>query len=149
MTDITANSEIKSLGQVAFEAYRAEVVTAFNGDPIPEWDKLDNGAPARRGWEAAARAIREHTQMMNALDASAIPAHVVDFRTEQRSRWRPVPSVRALPDDYSTTPGSRGDTPTGETVPVDVEPDDEPREVGCSDPKCTIDHEARFGPDYD
>lgn len=53
----------RTLGQVAFEAYRAEVKTAFNGDPIPAWDALDNGAPARAGWEAAATAVVEMTAL--------------------------------------------------------------------------------------
>lgn len=136
-------SEIKSLGQVAFDAYRAEVVTAFNGDPIPAWDQLDNEAPARRGWEAAAQAIRERTRMMAALDATTPQRQQIaeDFRDRQRSRWQPVRNPAAMPIDYGrNVPGGQGDAPTGVTVPVDVEPDERP--VECEDPKCTLDHEG-------
>lgn len=128
-------SEIKSLGQVAFESYRAEVVTAFNGDPIPEWDKLDNGAPARRGWEAAAQAVREHMRMMFNLEmAEALRIAEVTIQTRP-SRWQPVGNPAPAAPIGEFIPAGHGEPPTGETVPVDVEPDDEVPD--CDEPLCT------------
>lgn len=124
-------TDIKSLGQVAFEAYRAEVVTAFNGDPIPSWDKLDNGAPARRGWEAAAQAVREHARMIAALDAAAAAGpRVKDFRERQQSRWQPVaPGMWTAPvgepEPEFSAPIGRGEAPTGKHVAVEAGPDEE------------------------
>jgi hypothetical protein len=112
-------NEIKSLGQVAFEAYRAEVVTAFNGDPIPEWDKLDNGAPARRGWEAAAQAVREHVRMIDALPTEF---EVSTWRSVP-SRWQPIGNPPPAAPIGGFIPAGHGEPPTGKTVPVDVEDD--------------------------
>lgn len=118
----------KTMGQVAFEAYRAEVVTAYDGKPIPEWDALDNGAPARRGWEAAALAVI-HQHMMNALPTDTRR----DFREERETRWRPISAtpLALLAEVESLPPGVKFeplppiafiDYPAA-SVPVDVEPD--------------------------
>lgn len=46
----------KTLGQIAFEAYRlAKNNIAYDGTPIPEWSKLDEGV--RSGWESAAGGV--------------------------------------------------------------------------------------------
>ena len=131
MTDITANSEIKSLGQVAFEAYRAEVQgVAYDGSGIPPWDSLDGDrAKAQRGWEAAAQAVRQHVKMIDALDATATPAR--DYRQEQRSRWQPlVPGAPGAwsapvgePEPEFSAPIGRGEAPTGQPVDVEATPD--------------------------
>jgi hypothetical protein len=125
----------KTMGQVAFEAYRAEVRTAFNGDPIPEWDALDNGAPARRGWEAAALAAIHADAGMDSPEAYR------DFREERTTRWRPISAtplahlaeVESLPPVAKHEPdpvppvGDGGPVGgwylTGEPVPINVEPD--------------------------
>lgn len=145
MDDITTNSEIPTLGQVAFNAYRAEVVTAFNGDPIPAWDDLDNGAPARRGWEAAAQAVREHMRMIDALDRTA---HLAARQGLGRvhpapSRWVPLgPRVHMAnlgePEPEFSAPIGHGEPPTGEHVPVGAEPDtDTPLQCKCLDGCCS------------
>lgn len=127
----------KTMGQVAFEAYRAQVKTAFNGDPIPEWDALDNGAPARRGWEAAARAVL-------AFDAEQHkhPGPVRDFREERATRWTPVGNpptpaeVESLPPGATMAPLPPEAYQGQHSVPVDVELD-----VECDHPGCSIDHD--------
>lgn len=124
----------KTMGRVAFEAYRAEVRTAFNGDPIPEWDALDNGAPARRGWEAAALAVIHAEAGVDAPTAR-------DFREFQRSRWVPVGNPPVPAEVESLPPGAKHEPNpastvgeggpvggwylTGEPVPVDVEDDND------------------------
>ena len=62
----------KTLGQIAFEAYRAEVQgAAYDDKPIPEWDDLHgNKERAHRGWEAAAAAIQQRTLTLAAVDDS-------------------------------------------------------------------------------
>lgn len=121
----------KSLGQLAFEAYRAEVVTAFNGDPIPEWDALDNGAPARRGWEAAAQAIARHTRLMVSIEKALEGPFV---RRGRPSRWQPLeePLPSQACEDGSLTARSATGAPVGDaearaasaSVPVVAEDDD-------------------------
>ena len=47
---------IKSLGQVAFEAYKVRKGgVAFDGTPIPDWDQVSDEVKA--SWEAAAQAV--------------------------------------------------------------------------------------------
>lgn len=123
-------NEIPSLGQVAFEAYCDAVGgKTFDGKPIPGWNELHGDRlKVQGGWEAAAQAIRQHVQMMAALDASAIPAHVVESRREQRSRWESLtPGVWAAPygepEPEFSAPIGHGEPPTGQQVPVVSGPD--------------------------
>jgi hypothetical protein len=119
----------KSLGQLAFEAYRAEVVTAWDGSPIPEWDKLDNGAPARRGWEAAAAEVARWTRAQAILEKADAGPYTARGRV---TRWRPVDEyTRSLKDvslPEADVPHVRAaDLPSHLTearVPVDVQLDD-------------------------
>lgn len=138
-------NEIPTLGQVAFEAYRAAVGgQTFDGKPIPGWDELHGDRlKVQGGWEAAAQAIRQHGKMIQALDVTAD-----DFRGRQRSRWVPLADGMwsapvGEPEPEFSAPIGRGETPTGEQVPVDVEPDDE-QSVECDHPGCTIDHDGRL-----
>lgn len=135
--------DVKTLGQVAFEAYRREVRVAFNGDPIPEWDKLDNGAPARRGWEAAAQAVREHVRMIAALDRGIEMAAVKGAAvTMKPSRWVPAtidyPAL-SEPEPEFSAPIGRGEAPDealvtdANRVPVEVEPDVDAPRCKCID----------------
>lgn len=115
--------EIKSLGQVAFEAYREAVQgVAYDGSGIPPWDSLDGDrAKAQGGWEAAAQAVREHVRTIDALDATSSYTP-----RELLSRWLPVREYLPLPQQRapeSPVVGGQGEAPTGEPVPVDVEPD--------------------------
>ncbi len=109
----------KTMGQVAFEAYRAEVKTAFNGDPIPEWDRLDNGAPARRGWERAADAVQVETAAQQAR-LTAEPRR--DFRKERVTRWTPVGNPPPPAEVESLPPGAKHEPnpapPVGDGGPV-------------------------------
>lgn len=123
----------KSLGQRAFEAYRAEVVTAFNGDPIPPWDALDSGAAARRGWEAAAQAVAQHVRMMAALD-KAMEGRFV--RRERPQRWRPF--ADSLPIEVDDTEAVRA----GLLEPVG---DDEARAAAASVPVVAEEEDGRDG----
>lgn len=63
-------SEVKSPGQLAYEAYRAKAggVSLVSGDPLPGWDGLAPGI--RDAWEAGAQA---------AVRGSA-PAGEVEYR---------------------------------------------------------------------
>lgn len=109
----------KSLGQLAFEAYRAEVRTAFNGDPIPEWDRLDNGAPARRGWEAAAAEVAHLVRASDIADGQFDAGYSPPgsrTRTRMRpSRWEPLGV--SLPVEVDEAAAVR----TGLLDPVDVD----------------------------
>lgn len=60
----------KTLGQLAFEAYRAEVNgQTFDDKQIPAWDELHgNRGRVHRGWEAAAEAVRERTRTMDGIE---------------------------------------------------------------------------------
>ncbi len=50
---------MKTLGQIAFEAYKAHRQgIAYDGKPIPAWEEINAGV--RSGWEAAARAVHNH-----------------------------------------------------------------------------------------
>jgi hypothetical protein len=126
VTDVTD----KSLGQLAFETYRAEVVTSYTGDPIPPWEALDNGAPARRGWEAAAERIAQHTRMMAALDEAMKGPFV---RRPRPTRWEPLSVPQAA--EPGATAGEGAGTPlppvgadvaaaARESVPVAADDDD-------------------------
>lgn len=121
-------SNDKSLGQVAFEAYCTAVGgKTFDGKPIPGWDELHGDRlKVQGGWEAAAQAIRQHTRMIDALDAT--------------SRWVPLgPGMWQAPvgepEPEFSAPIGRGEPPTGQPVPVDVESDDEVPD--CDEPLCT------------
>lgn len=117
-------NEIPSLGQVAFEAYRAEVGgLTFDGKPIPGWDELHGDRlKVQGGWEAAAQAIRQHTQMIAALDA-AKGATVKDFRESQASRWQPVDNPAPAAPIGEFIPAGHGEPPTGKHVAVEAGPD--------------------------
>lgn len=140
-------SEIPSLGQVAFEAYRAAVGgQTFDGKPIPGWDELHGDRlKVQGGWEAAAQAVREHMRMVDALDRAGRSIGVrTDFREAQRSRWELLGDGMMFaplgePEPEFSAPIGRGEPPTGEQVPVDVEPDDGPP-VGCDAPGCSRTH---------
>jgi hypothetical protein len=127
----------KTMGQVAFEAYCDAVGgKTYDGKPIPGWDELHGDRlKVQGGWEAAALAAI-HAHMMDALPSGSNR----DFRERQASRWQPLSSIRSVPDDYSTAPGGAGEPPTGDPLPVDVEPDDE-APVECDHPGCTIAHD--------
>ena len=117
----------KTLGQVAFEAYRAEVNgQTFDDRQIPGWDELHgNRERVQRGWEAAAQAVVDR-HMMNALPGGQrnIP-----------SRWRPVETfttgMGAARDDDGPVfeplaPVSEGMVKqAGVAVPVEAGPDEE------------------------
>lgn len=48
------------LGQIAFEAYgKATGGKTYDGKPIPHWN--DISAPVRNAWEAAAKAVEDHS----------------------------------------------------------------------------------------
>lgn len=131
-------SDIKSLGQVAFEAFCAEVQgVAYDGSGIPPWDSLDGDrAKAQRGWEAAAQAVRQYTQMITALDRAVQSAASAGLTIQTRpSRWQPVGNPAPAAPIGEFIPAGHGEPPTGETVPVDVEPDDEVPD--CDEPLCT------------
>jgi hypothetical protein len=129
-----ADQTDKTLGQLAFEAYRETVQVAFNGDPIPEWGQLDNGVPARRGWEAAAEAIQERTRTMDAIERA-----LTDPSSRVR-RSRPLKSHAEPLDAYirrEARPADRGGMPlppvsderaesARQSVPVEAEDDDSP-----------------------
>lgn len=121
----------KTMGQVAFEAYRAEVRTAFNGDPIPEWDALDNGAPARRGWEAAATAVSEATidsLVKLGAEVAANPPVIRQVPTRWQPLSRPVTpgEVQSLPEGVKFAP-LPPEAYVGErtSVPVEAGPDED------------------------
>lgn len=116
----------KTMGQVAFEAYRAAVKgQAYDGTPIPEWDSLDGDRlKAQGGWEAAALAVIH-------AEAGADAPTAQDFREFQRTRWTPVGNppppaeVGSLPPGVTFTqlpPVTDGERTS---VPVDVEDDDD------------------------
>lgn len=88
MTDETD----KSLGQLAFEAYRAEgEPLTYDGKPIPEWDELHGDrAAVQRKWQAAAERIRQHTLMMAALEKALQGPFV---RRERPRQWVPLSDV--------------------------------------------------------
>jgi len=47
---------MKTLGQIAFEAYKEHRQgIAYDGNPIPRWEEINAGV--RSGWEAAAVAV--------------------------------------------------------------------------------------------
>jgi len=47
----------KSLGQIAYEAYREAVGSVdYRGQPLSDWDKLSSDK-IRSGWEQAANAV--------------------------------------------------------------------------------------------
>lgn len=60
----------KTMGQVAFEAYRAAVQgAAYDDKPIPEWGELHgNRDRVHRGWEAAADAVSTWALLADAAD---------------------------------------------------------------------------------
>lgn len=109
MSDIEVGG--KTLGQLAFEAYRAEVEIAFNGDPIPEWDRLDNGAPARRGWAAAAAEVAHLVRASDIADGQFDAGYSPPgsrTRTRMRpSRWEPLD----MPDAPAGTEPERAHRP--------------------------------------
>ncbi len=50
----------KSLGRVAFEAYRESKPVAFNGDDVPGWDDIGGDKEAtHKAWEDSARAVAD------------------------------------------------------------------------------------------
>lgn len=52
------NSEVKTLGQIAFEAYREAVNNkTYDQREIPDW--VNVSASVQAGWEAAAKAVAE------------------------------------------------------------------------------------------
>jgi hypothetical protein len=125
----------KTMGQVAFEAYRDAVKgQAYDGTPIPEWDSLDGDRlKAQGGWEAAALAVIH-------AEAGADAPTAQDFREFQRSRWAPVGNPPVPAEVESMPPGAKmAPLPPeayqgGPSVPVEAEPDDE-----CADPgRCDI-----------
>ncbi len=108
----------EELARTAFEAYRAEVVTAFNGDPIPAWKHLDNGAAARRGWVAAAEAV-----------ARAVTTPGGTWKNPE-TRWEQLaPGVYTaqLGTLEPQTAGGTGEPHDGEPVQVDAGPDEDER----------------------
>lgn len=125
----------KSLGQVAFEAYRVAVSgQTFDGKPIPGWDELHGDRlKVQGGWEAAAQAIRQHLRMIDAIDRAT--------HRRQPSQWVRLPDplllIPAEPEPEFSAPIGRGEPPTGEAVPVDVEPDDVDEVPDCDEPHCT------------
>jgi hypothetical protein len=53
MERLSDSREIKTLGQIAFEAYaKAKQGVTYDAKPIPEWDAL--GDDVRAAWDAAA-----------------------------------------------------------------------------------------------
>lgn len=49
----------KSLGQIAYEAYRETVGNVdYRGEPLPDWEKLFSDK-VRYGWEKAAKAVEK------------------------------------------------------------------------------------------
>ena len=79
----------KTLGQLAFEAYRAEVGgNTFDDRPIPVWDELHGDrARVHRGWEAAAAEVARLVRVGGSADEARSGPQ--DFRP-QRSRWQPL-----------------------------------------------------------
>jgi hypothetical protein len=83
----------KTLGRLAFEAYRAEVGgSTFDDRPIPEWDELHGDrAQAHRGWEAAAAEVARWVRGSDIADRAFEEAYSGprDFR-DRPSRWQPL-----------------------------------------------------------
>jgi hypothetical protein len=52
---------MKTLGQIAFEAYKAHRQgIAYDGNPLPAWEEINAGV--RSGWEAAAGAVAKQVK---------------------------------------------------------------------------------------
>lgn len=120
----------KTMGQVAFEAYRDAVKgTAYDGTPIPEWDSLDGDRlKAQGGWEAAAlAAIHADAGMDPPSDYNR------DFREERTTRWTPVGNppppaeVQSLPEGVKFAPLPPVADGERTSVPVEAGPDDDAR----------------------
>jgi hypothetical protein len=120
----------KTLGQIAFEAYRDETVTAYDGRPIPEWDALDGDREkAHRGWEAAAAAV------MREVDRTAGNVRQGPYGPLSRpSRWRPLDEVvpngvelagegMLWTDADAAQPADEAAVERSRTVSVEAEPD--------------------------
>jgi hypothetical protein len=128
VTDVTD----KSLGQLAFEAYRAAgEPTTYDGKPIPEWDELHGDrAKVHAKWQAAAERIAQHTRMMAALDEAMKGPFV---RRPRPTRWEPLSVPQAA--EPGATVGEGAGTPlppvgadvaaaARESVPVAADDDD-------------------------
>jgi hypothetical protein len=78
----------KTLGQVAFEAYRAAVNgQTFDDKQIPEWNELHgNRARVHAGWEAAAAATLR-----------ALAERALSNLERALSRWRPLDAPKLAP----------------------------------------------------
>jgi hypothetical protein len=137
MSDITVDG--KSLGQLAFEAYRtAGEPTTFDGKPIPEWDELHGDrAKVHAKWEASAAEVARLVRASDLADRAFDDAHSGDFRERQRpTRWRPLAEGRiAVSEDehgaYVT--GGQPVDPAGAVqversrrIEVEAEPDEGP-----------------------
>lgn len=140
----------RTLGQVAFEAYRERVRVAWTGEPIPPWDQLTNGEPARAGWEAAALAVVH-------ADAGLDPPQAYSGAATRHqvigdSRWRPTSDFLPVEPQMVATGGATVFEPlppvgeatvqqARESVPVEAEQDDGADDaVECDHPGCTIRH---------
>ncbi len=120
----------KTMGQVAFEAYREAVGgVAYDGKPIPGWWELSGDTKTvQDGWEAAALAVI-HQHMMDALPTDT--RRVRDFREGRATRWAPVGNpvppaeVESLPPGvaFAQLPPVADEERT--SVPVESGPDED------------------------
>lgn len=123
----------KTLGQVAFEAYRAEVQgTAYDGKSIPEWHELHgNRERAHRGWEVAAAEVARYTRL--GVIAEEVMKGTFVAR-DRPTRWVPLAdNMRQAPVEerveggavFEPLPPVGDDVVTQARTSVPVEADDE------------------------